>query len=84
MGWAWDLKSASLSMVQKRAKRSGDGTYTNPFSHSVWGWGDKDMAQEDIRESVVLHEKKVKQKLWSGVFNRDWMTLKRNKLHYNK
>lgn len=63
MGWAWDLKSASLSMVQKRAKRSGDGTYTNPFSHSVWGWGDKDMAQEDIRESVVLHEKKVKHKL---------------------
>lgn len=84
MGWAWDLKSASLSMVQKRAKRSGDGTYTNPFSHSVWGWGDKDMAQEDIRESVVLHEKKVKHKLWSGVFNKDWMTYKWNKLHYNK
>ncbi|XP_054265594.1 acyl-CoA Delta-9 desaturase-like [Macrosteles quadrilineatus] len=60
MGWAHDLKSASLKMVQQRAKRTGDGTYTNPFPHSVWGWGDKDMCADDICNSVTLHERKLK------------------------
>ncbi|KAG8308500.1 hypothetical protein J6590_002590 [Homalodisca vitripennis] len=55
MGWAYDLKSAPLSMVQRRVKRTGDGTYKNPFPDSVWGWGDRDMTLEDKKEVVVLH-----------------------------
>nr|CAD7610431.1 unnamed protein product [Timema genevievae] len=44
IGWAYDLKSVSPDMVKRRVERSGDG------SHGLWGWGDKDMSEEDRRE----------------------------------
>lgn len=62
MGWAYDLKSVPLDMVQHRANRKGDGSYSNPYAHSVWGWGDKDMTVEEKIGSVIMHEKKTKAK----------------------
>lgn len=58
IGWAYDLKTVPLSMVKKRAARTGDGTYEN-HSHEgeVWGWGDKDMSQEDREQATVISRK---------------------------
>ncbi|OXK02895.1 hypothetical protein CDL44_28965, partial [Escherichia coli] len=30
MGWAYDLKTASTNIIEKRALRTGDGTYKRP------------------------------------------------------
>lgn len=56
IGWAYGLKSVPISMVQRRAKRTGDGSYTQPRTNDVWGWGDKDMFCEDIKETVITHQ----------------------------
>jgi len=50
IGWAYDLKTVPLSMVKRRVERTGDG------SHEVWGWGDKDMSQEDMDEAQVINK----------------------------
>ncbi|KAI4459859.1 acyl-coa desaturase [Holotrichia oblita] len=47
LGWAYDLKTVSEDMVRKRTLRTGDGT------HSVWGWKDNEMCEDDIRNTVV-------------------------------
>ncbi|KAF7263707.1 hypothetical protein GWI33_001332 [Rhynchophorus ferrugineus] len=62
--WATDLKKASDEMIRKRVYRTGDGTWSKmdilkkcDFSNSefidngesYWGWGDKDMKQEEIQ-----------------------------------
>ena len=52
IGWAYDLKMVPSDMVQKRVKRTGDG------SHEVWGWGDADQTQEDRDQTVVIHSLK--------------------------
>ncbi|XP_066580885.1 acyl-CoA Delta-9 desaturase-like [Prorops nasuta] len=49
IGWAYDLKSVSKDMVQKRVEKTGDGT------HEVWGWGDKDQTSEERQEAIVTH-----------------------------
>lgn len=36
IGWAYDLKTVSHDVIQKRVKRTGDG------SHPVWGHDSKD------------------------------------------
>lgn len=41
IGWAYDLKSVSEDIIQKRVKRTGDGT------HPVWGLEDQDFNDED-------------------------------------
>ncbi|XP_069688717.1 acyl-CoA Delta-9 desaturase-like [Periplaneta americana] len=51
IGWAYDLKTVPMSMVKQRVQRTGDG------SHDVWGWGDKDMSQEDMDEAQVINKK---------------------------
>ncbi|GLG94870.1 Acyl-CoA Delta(11) desaturase [Gryllus bimaculatus] len=51
IGWAYDLKTVPVSMIQRRVERTGDG------SHEVWGWGDKDMPQEDIDGAVIEKRK---------------------------
>ncbi|XKL62343.1 hypothetical protein PGB90_002176 [Kerria lacca] len=51
IGWAYDLKTVSEDMIKKRVERTGDG------SHMVWGWGDKDQPQEDVKEAVILNKK---------------------------
>lgn len=44
LGWAYDLKSVSANLVRQRVNRSGDG------SHSLWGWGDRDMSDEEWKK----------------------------------
>ncbi|KAJ3652190.1 hypothetical protein Zmor_018177 [Zophobas morio] len=46
IGWAYDLKWASPDMVMKRVLRTGDGSWNKS---SIWGWGDKDMDEEDVK-----------------------------------
>ncbi|XP_076288866.1 acyl-CoA Delta-9 desaturase [Lasioglossum baleicum] len=49
LGLAYDLKMVPRDMVEKRVKRTGDG------SHELWGWGDKDQTQEDRDQTIVTH-----------------------------
>lgn len=64
IGQAYDLKTVSEDMIRKRAKRTGDGTWKglqenqslrneNDHHHhheSIWGWGDRDMKEDDIQD----------------------------------
>ncbi|XP_076673447.1 acyl-CoA Delta-9 desaturase-like isoform X3 [Andrena cerasifolii] len=52
IGWAYDLKVVPRDLVQKRVKRTGDG------SHELWGWGDADQTQEDRDQTVLMHRLK--------------------------
>lgn len=56
IGWAYDLKYVSHDMVQKRAIRTGDGSYTHP-DITVWGWSDKDLPPEQKNSTTILHKK---------------------------
>lgn len=70
IGWVYDLKTASPDMVEKRVKRTGDGTriFTNENSSNddshghhhhqgeIWGWGDTDMKEEDVKDVVVYNK----------------------------
>lgn len=47
IGWAYDLKTVSQDLIERRVKRTGDG------SHPVWGWDDKDMPIEDRQGSII-------------------------------
>lgn len=51
IGWAYDLKTVSTDTIQKRTKRTGDG------SHSVWGWDDKDLPSSDAQTAVIVNKK---------------------------
>nr|ALA65425.1 Z11-fatty acid desaturase [Manduca sexta] len=50
LGWAYDLKAVPVGMAKSRAERTGDGT-------NLWGWGDKDMADDERGGAEILHEK---------------------------
>lgn len=47
-------KFVSSTMIARRAARSGDGSYMidhhNTDVTPVWGYGDKDIPQEDLTE----------------------------------
>ncbi|XP_059611867.1 acyl-CoA Delta-9 desaturase-like isoform X2 [Phlebotomus argentipes] len=51
IGWAYDLKTVSSDIIEKRVKRTGDGT------HNLWGWGDKDQDQVEIDHATIMHRK---------------------------
>ena len=51
IGWAYDLKSVSNDIIEKRVRRTGDG------SHTLWGWGDQDQAPEDAVTATITHKK---------------------------
>uniref|UniRef100_A0A7G3AHJ2 Putative fatty acid desaturase n=2 Tax=Lutzomyia longipalpis TaxID=7200 RepID=A0A7G3AHJ2_LUTLO len=51
VGWAYNLKTVSSDIIEKRVKRTGDG------SHNLWGWGDKDQDQEEIDGATIMHRK---------------------------
>ncbi|XP_047989389.1 acyl-CoA Delta-9 desaturase-like [Leguminivora glycinivorella] len=51
IGWAYDLKTISDDIIQKRVIRTGDG------SHNIWGWGDKDQAKEEVNAAVRIYPK---------------------------
>ncbi|KAM3964209.1 acyl-CoA desaturase [Aphomia sociella] len=52
IGWAYDLKTVASDVIEKRVMRTGDG------SHSVWGWDDKDVPQEDKKETLIVNSDK--------------------------
>lgn len=76
MGQAYDLKTVSVAMVNKRAARTGDGSrqprpvekteqeeeykgqHHHDHSHEnvVWGWDDKDMAEEDMEDAEIYNK----------------------------
>ncbi|XP_076284690.1 acyl-CoA Delta-9 desaturase-like [Lasioglossum baleicum] len=63
IGWAYDMKTIPSAVVQKRASRTGDGsTYGQAQKHvhshegAKWGWGDKDMESEEIKEVEIIHK----------------------------
>lgn len=47
-------KSVSAHMIARRVAKCGDGTYylsdKNAHENAVWGYGDKDLCDEDIQE----------------------------------
>lgn len=47
IGWAYDMKSVSREIVQRRIARTGDG------SVNLWGWGDK---EQDATERQMVEE----------------------------
>ncbi|XP_047989834.1 acyl-CoA Delta-9 desaturase-like [Leguminivora glycinivorella] len=51
IGWAYDLKTVSNDVIQKRVTRTGDG------SHHIWGWGDKDLLKEDVDAAIRINPK---------------------------
>lgn len=51
IGWAYDLKSVSAETIERRVKRTGDGT------HEIWGWGDRDLTHTDAAEALILKHK---------------------------
>lgn len=50
IGWAYDLKTVSEEVVKKRIMRTGDGT------HDIWGWGDKDQSDENIKLATIVNK----------------------------
>lgn len=48
IGWAYDLKTVSKEVIQKRVKRTGDG------SHPIWGWDDKNVPIEDKNIATII------------------------------
>ncbi|OAD57203.1 Acyl-CoA Delta(11) desaturase [Eufriesea mexicana] len=65
IGLAYDLKSVPADAIQRRATRTGDGsryhnekdTHEHPVEDMKWGWGDKDMKPEEIKEVNVINKK---------------------------
>lgn len=51
IGWAYDLKTVSDEIIKNRVNRTGDG------SHYLWGWGDKDLDKEEIKQAIRINPK---------------------------
>lgn len=48
IGWAYDLKTVPPELVARKAARSGE-LGKRDHDGDVWGWGDKDMPEEDMK-----------------------------------
>ncbi|XP_073818163.1 acyl-CoA Delta-9 desaturase-like [Musca autumnalis] len=62
LGWAYDMKTVSPNVIEKRVQRTGDGSHPvwglgeKDFSHPIWGWGDKDQTLEQKKSAVILNK----------------------------
>ncbi|XP_055853633.1 acyl-CoA Delta-9 desaturase [Episyrphus balteatus] len=60
LGWVTGRKSVSPDMVARRAAKCGDGSHflCDAFAHKdqVWGYGDKDVQQEDAVELAAMKD----------------------------
>ncbi|RZC41504.1 FA desaturase domain containing protein [Asbolus verrucosus] len=56
IGWAYDLKSVSAEMVERRVKKTGDGSRRDNLP--LWGWGDEDMGKEDKKMAEIQHSRR--------------------------
>jgi stearoyl-CoA desaturase (Delta-9 desaturase) len=58
IGWAYDLKTVSKEIIQKRIERTGDGTHPHSANtEHLWGYGDKEQDAEE-REMIPILNKK--------------------------
>lgn len=66
-GWAYDLKTVSKEMIDRRMRRTGDGSHPRAGEAQngdapqdqgveVWGWEDKDMTQEDRLSATITNK----------------------------
>lgn len=75
IGQAYDLKTATKEMIEKRSKRTGDGTRQSVLKEAIadqgfhsylddgehlWGWGDKDMKDDEV--DFVLKTNNIKER----------------------
>lgn len=67
IGWAYDMKTVSSSLVKKRATRTGDGSkyermadqhnaHHHSHANAIWGWGDADMPEDDINKVDIYNK----------------------------
>lgn len=53
-GWAYELKTVKPSMIERRVRRTGDGSHwmmkTDAFREGIWGYGDEQIDAEDEKE----------------------------------
>lgn len=70
IGWAYDLRTVSQDILDKRAARTGDGTrakstsltkidlnknhHVNVDDGIVWGWNDKDLVEHQRQNVFVV------------------------------
>lgn len=52
LGLAYDMKSVSKEIIDKRVERTGDGSH-----HNLWGWGDPEQDPTERKEAKILHQK---------------------------
>lgn len=55
IGWAYDLKTVSHEIIQKRVERTGDSSHET--EQHTWGWGDKDQPKEERELASVINKK---------------------------
>lgn len=53
IGWAYDLKTVSHEIIQKRKERTGDSTHNN----TLYGYGDPDQNEEEKNLIPILNKK---------------------------
>ncbi len=60
IGWAYELKTVSDEIVQKRIERTGDGTHPHSIggaSAHLWGYGDEEQDAEEKEMITILNKK---------------------------
>lgn len=62
IGWAYDLKTVSHEIIQKRIERTGDGTHLHSHSAGsetthLWGYGDSEQDAEEKKMIPILNKK---------------------------
>lgn len=55
IGWAYDLKTVSTDIIQKRVERTGD--HSSEADRNTWGWGDKDQNKEEMKMAEIIYKK---------------------------
>lgn len=55
IGWAYDLKTVSSEIIQKRVERTGDNSTLE--ERHTWGWGDKDQDQEEKNLASITNKR---------------------------
>lgn len=67
LGLAYDMKTVNLEAINKRVKRTGDGSrkvdlsnvslddLSNKEEEHVWGWDDKSLKAEDKALVTIYH-----------------------------
>lgn len=65
IGWAYNVRSVSPEMIQKRAMRSGDGSrhvaaggsiLSSSDDQIIWGWNDENMSQTDKMDCNIVNK----------------------------